>query len=146
MTVSRPLTADERDLIQQDVNRIYQTFTKKVANGRNLTQTKVDSIGQGRVWTGAQAAEIGLVDRLGSLDDAIKAAAQKAHLKDFRIASYPAMKDPLEALLSNSGDQLKTWYMQKQFGSEAYTLYHQAKQIIQQSGIQSRIPYTIELQ
>src|SRR5690606_10749479 len=87
MTLSRPLTADERDLIQQDVNRIYQTFTKKVANGRNLTQTKVDSIGQGRVWTGAQAAEIGLVDRLGSLDDAIKAAAQKAHLKDFRIAS-----------------------------------------------------------
>jgi len=146
MTVSRPLTADERDLIQQDVNRIYQTFTKKVANGRNITQSRVDSIGQGRVWTGAQAVEIGLVDRLGSLDDAIKAAAQKAHLKEFKIASYPAMKDPLEALLNDSGDKLQVWYMQNQLGEEAYSLYNQAKQVIQQSGIQSRMPYIIQLQ
>lgn len=145
MTVSRPLTTDERDLIQQDVNRIYNTFTKKVSDGRNIAQTKVDSIGQGRVWTGAQALQIGLVDRLGSLSDAIKSAAKKAKLKEYKLVSYPAMKDPLEALLGSSGDKLQTWFMEQRLG-EGYTIYKQAKQAIQQSGIQSKMPYTIDVQ
>lgn len=82
MSVNRPLTVDERDLIQQGVNKTYNTFTKKVADGRKISQAKVDSIGQGRVWTGAQALQIGLVDRLGGLEDAIKSAAKKAKIKD----------------------------------------------------------------
>ncbi|GAA4795932.1 signal peptide peptidase SppA [Olivibacter ginsenosidimutans] len=145
MTVSRPLTTDERDLIQQDVNRIYNTFTKKVADGRKINQSKVDSIGQGRVWTGAQALQIGLVDRLGNLQDAIQSAAKKAKLNTYKIVSYPAMKDPLEAILGSSSDQLQTWFMEQRFG-EGYALYKQAKHVIEQSGIQSRIPYTIDLQ
>lgn len=145
MSVNRALTADERDLIQQDVNRIYNTFTKKVADGRKISQPQVDSIGQGRVWTGAQAVQIGLVDRLGSLNDAVKSAAKKAKLSDYKLVSYPAMKDPLEALLGSSSDKLKTWFTKQELG-EAYPVYQQAKQVIQQSGIQSRIPYIIDVQ
>jgi len=145
MSVNRALTIDERDLIQQDVNRIYNTFTKKVSDGRKINQTKVDSIGQGRVWTGTQALEIGLVDRLGSLNDAIKSAAKKAKINDYKLVAYPAMKDPLEAFLGSSSDKLKTWFIKQELG-EGYSIYQQAKQIMQQSGIQSRIPYVVDYQ
>jgi protease-4 len=144
MSVNRPLTADERDLIQQEVNKTYDTFTKKVANGRKISQSQVDSIGQGRVWTGAQAAKIGLVDRLASFNEAITAAARKAKLKDYKLVSYPAMKDPLEAYLGSSSDKLKTWIMKKEM-NEGYLLYEQAKQVMQQSGIQARLPYMINI-
>ncbi|MGK9120559.1 signal peptide peptidase SppA [Olivibacter jilunii] len=144
MSVNRPLTADERDLIQQEVNKTYDTFTKKVANGRKISQSQVDSIGQGRVWTGAQAAKIGLVDRLASFNEAIIAAARKAKLKDYKLVSYPAMKDPLEAFLGSSSDKLKTWIMKKEM-NEGYLLYEQAKQVMQQSGIQARLPYMINI-
>ncbi|MEH6308073.1 signal peptide peptidase SppA [Olivibacter sp. CPCC 100613] len=144
MSVNRPLTADERDLIQQEVNKTYDTFTKKVATGRKISQNQVDSIGQGRVWTGAQAVKIGLVDRLASLDDAITAAARKAKLKDYKLVRYPAMKDPLEAFLGSSSDKLKTWIMKKEM-NESYLLYEQAKQVMQQSGIQARLPYMINI-
>ncbi|MCL4641125.1 MULTISPECIES: signal peptide peptidase SppA [Olivibacter] len=144
MSVNRPLTADERDLIQQEVNKTYDTFTKKVANGRKISQGQVDSIGQGRVWTGAQAAKIGLVDRLASFNEAITAAARKAKLKDYKLVSYPAMKDPLEAFLGSSSDKLKTWIMKKEM-NEGYLLYEQAKQVMQQSGIQARLPYMINI-
>lgn len=144
MSVNRPLTADERDLIQQEVNKTYDTFTKKVANGRKISQSQVDSIGQGRVWTGAQAAKIGLVDRLASFNEAITAAARKAKLKDYKLVSYPAMKDPLEAFLGSSSDKLKTWIMKKEM-NEGYLLYEQAKQVMQQSGIQARLPYMINI-
>ncbi len=144
MSVNRPLTADERDLIQQQVNKTYDTFTKKVSNGRKISQNQVDSIGQGRVWTGAQAVKIGLVDRLGNINDAIAAAARKAKLKDYKLVSYPAMKDPIEALLGSSSDKLKTWMMKKEMG-EGYIFYQEAKQVLQQSGIQARLPYMINV-
>lgn len=77
MVPDRPLTAEERDIIQMEVNRVYQTFMKRVSDGRKITVAQVDTIGQGRVWTGKQALEIGLVDRIGGVDDAIKSAAKK---------------------------------------------------------------------
>lgn len=144
MSINRPLTLDERDLIQQEVNKIYATFTKKVANGRKISQNQVDSIGQGRVWTGSQAVKIGLVDRLGSIHDAVIAAARKAKLKDYKLVSYPAMKDPFESLLGSSSEQLETWLMKKKMG-EGFMLYEQAKQIMQQSGIQARLPYMVSV-
>ncbi|HWV75216.1 MAG TPA: signal peptide peptidase SppA, partial [Pseudosphingobacterium sp.] len=140
MSVNRPLTVDERDLIQQGVNKTYNTFTKKVADGRKISQAKVDSIGQGRVWTGAQALQIGLVDRLGGLEDAIKSAAKKAKIKDYKLVAYPSLKDPFESILSSSTDKMKTWVIKQDLG-EGYTLYRQAKSVLEQSGIQARLPY-----
>jgi len=145
MSVNRPLTVDERDLIQQGVNKTYNTFTKKVADGRKISQAKVDSIGQGRVWTGAQALQIGLVDRLGGLEDAIKSAAKKAKIKDYKLVAYPSLKDPFESILSSSTDKMKTWVIKQDLG-EGYTLYRQAKSVLEQSGIQARLPYVLNIQ
>lgn len=145
MSVNRPLTVDERDLIQQGVNKTYNTFTKKVADGRKISQAQVDSIGQGRVWTGAQALQIGLVDRLGGLEDAIKSAAKKAKIKEYRLIAYPSLKDPFESILSSSTDKMKTWVIKQDLG-EGYTLYRQAKSVLEQSGIQARLPYIINIQ
>lgn len=145
MSVNRPLTTDERDLIQQGVNKTYNTFTKKVSDGRKISQAKVDSIGQGRVWTGAQALQIGLVDRLGGLEDAIKSAAKKAKIKDYKLIAYPSLKDPFESLLSSSTDKMKTWVIKQDLG-EGYTLYKQAKSVLEQSGIQARLPYILNIQ
>jgi protease IV len=145
MSVNRPLTVDERDLIQQGVNKTYNTFTKKVADGRKISQAKVDSIGQGRVWTGAQALQIGLVDRLGGLEDAIKSAAKKAKIREYKLIAYPSLKDPFESILSSSTDKMKTWVIKQDLG-EGYTLYRQAKSVLEQSGIQARLPYVINIQ
>lgn len=144
-TVSRPLTSEEQGIIQQEVNRIYYTFTQKVAEGRKRERNYIDSIGQGRVWTGEQAIGLGLVDKLGSIDDAIRAAASKAKLKEYKIVTYPALKDPVKALLSEATDNISTWYTKQELG-EAYPYYQQGKQILEQTGIQARIPYTINIQ
>lgn len=142
--VSRPLTTNERSIIQQQVNSIYHTFTQKVADGRNKKRSYVDSIGQGRVWTGAQALELGLVDRLGSIDDAIKAAAKKAKIEDYKIVTYPSVNDPFQAILGNFGTSMNMWFMKREM-ADAYPYYNQAKQVLEQSGIQARIPYTVSI-
>lgn len=142
--LTRPLTADERNIIQQQVNKIYFTFTDKVAKGRKKDRSYIDSIGQGRVWTGAQALELGLVDRLGNIDDAIHAAAQKANITEYKLVKYPALSNPFESLIGNFGANMNTWFMKREM-ADAYPYYNQAKQMVEQSGIQARIPYTITI-
>ena len=116
-TVSRPLTEAERMLFQQEVNNTYNTFTGKVADGRKKSKGYIDSIGQGRVWSGTEALQNGLVDKLGDIDDAIASAANKAKLKDYKIVSYPDQVDPIKSLFENAGDKIKTFILQKELGS-----------------------------
>ena len=142
--LTRPLTTDERNIIQQQVNKIYFTFTDKVAKGRKKERNYIDSIGQGRVWTGAQAVKLGLVDRIGSIDDAIKAAAKKANITDYKLVKYPALSNPFDSFIGNFGANMNVWFMKREM-ADAYPYYHQAKQIVEQSGIQARIPYTITI-
>lgn len=94
VTPFKPLTDDEKRSIQLSVDRIYDNFISKVADGRGITKAQVDSIGQGRVWTGSDAIEIGLVDELGSLQNAIDYAAEKAEIAtdDIRVIAYPKQK------------------------------------------------------
>ncbi len=142
--LARPLTADERNIIQLEVNRVYDTFLQRVADGRKLTAAQVDSIGQGRVWSGQQALENGLVDRLGSIDDAIAAAAQKAGLERYRVVTYPAIKNPLDALLGRSASQASAWFAKRELG-EHYRHYEQAKAALQLRGLQARMPIDLEI-
>lgn len=142
--ISRPLTAAERSIIQQQVDRIYFTFTKRVADGRNKDRSYIDSIGQGRVWTGEQALGLGLVDRLGSIDHAIQSAAKMANIEEYRLVSYPALSDPIQSFLGNTSNDISVWFMKREMG-DAYPYYNQAKQIIEQTGVQARIPYTITI-
>jgi protease-4 len=140
--VSRPLTEDERMIIQHEVNKIYNTFTRKVADGRKKSQAYIDSIGQGRVWSGTEALNNGLVDRLGDIDDAIASAAKKAKLKDFKIVSYPSQVDPFKSFFDSSADKVRMYFAKKELGDN-FTYYEQMKWALSVSGIQTRIPYNI---
>ncbi|MGJ1447851.1 signal peptide peptidase SppA [Sphingobacterium spiritivorum] len=140
----RPLTAEERNIIQLEVNKTYGSFTKKVAEGRKLSVANVDSIGQGRVWTGEQAVGIGLVDRIGSIGDAIRSAAKMAKLKDYKVVKYPSLKDPFSSILSTSKEKISVWYMKDQLGDQ-YRYIQELKSVTQQSGIMAKLPYSIEV-
>jgi protease-4 len=143
-TVSRPLTDAERMIIQLEVNKTYDTFTKKVADGRKKSQSYIDSIGQGRVWSGTEALQRGLVDRLGNIDDAIASAAKKAKIKDFKIVNYPAQVDPLKSLFDNSADKVKAYFVKSELGDN-FIYYEQMRSALNLSGVQARIPYNIQI-
>ncbi|MCL7987891.1 signal peptide peptidase SppA [Sphingobacterium sp. lm-10] len=144
VNVDRPMTSEERTIIQGGVNRIYQQFMQRVADGRGLTVAQVDSIGQGRVWTGTQAIELGLVDRLGTLDDAIKSAAKMAKLENYKVSEYPRTKDPFESIFSSSKEKVKMWLLKDELG-EHVRYVNDLKRVMQNTGIQARIPYEIEI-
>ncbi len=143
-SVSRPLTDAERMILQLEVNKTYNTFTKKVADGRKKSQFYIDSIGQGRVWSGTEALKKGLVDRLGNIDDAIASAAKKAKIKDFKIVNYPAQVDPIKSLFDNSADKVKAYFVKSELGDN-FIYYEQMKSAINLSGVQARIPYNIQI-
>jgi len=143
-TVSRPLTDAERMIFQQEVNRTYSTFTQKVADGRKKSQAYIDSIGQGRVWSGTEALQNGLVDRLGDIDDAIASAAKKAKITDYKLVSYPDQVDPFKSLFEHSGDKVKTYFMKQEMGDQ-FIYYEQMKSAINLSGVQARMPYNIQV-
>lgn len=141
---ARPLTMEEQAIIQAEVNRVYNTFTTKVSTGRKMSVSAVDSIGQGRVWTGEQALLNGLVDGIGGLDRAVLAAASKAKLDAYKLVSYPAVKDPFASLLSTSKEKIKMWMMADELG-EYRTYIEQLRTISKSTGIQARMPYTLEI-
>ncbi|MFD2162663.1 signal peptide peptidase SppA [Paradesertivirga mongoliensis] len=143
-SISRPLTEGERLIIQNEVNRIYNTFTKRVSDGRKKPQSYVDSIGQGRVWSGTEALKIGLVDKLGNIDAAIRSAAKMAKLTDYKLVDYPAQKDPFESIFDTSEDKLKDYFAKKEMG-EQYQYFEQLKSALKFTGIQARLPYTISV-
>jgi len=143
-TISRPLSDGERLIIQNEVNRIYNTFTKRVADGRKKEQTYVNEIGQGRVWSGTEALKNGLVDRLGNINDAIRSAAKMAKIKDYKLVAYPTQKAPLEAIFDSSEDKIKDYFAKKELG-EQYQYYQQLKSSLKFTGLQARLPYNIEV-
>lgn len=102
-TMSRPLTPAEGARMQAIIDTIYLTFKSRVATGRRIDVAMVDSIAQGRVWTGTDALSIGLVDGLGGLDRALRAAASKAGLKDYRLTTYPEPVDQFKSMLRRLG-------------------------------------------
>lgn len=141
MTVSRPLRPNERDIIQENIEQVYSTFTTHVAEGRGISVAQVDSIGQGRVWSGAEAVQIGLVDELGGLTYAIEKAAEKAGLETYRLVEYPTHKDFFTQLLEDFG-QVQEVFVKRKLG-EAYQYYKQVEQMNQMTGILTRMPYDI---
>lgn len=144
MSADRPLTPAERAIIQKGVNRIYDTFITKVADGRKITKTQVDSLGGGRVWIGTEAVKNGLADRLGSFGDAVASAAKKAKLKDYRVVEYPEKIDPLKEFLGSAKDNVSAYYAKKEFG-ENYVLYQQMKKAMSNAGMQARMDYEIRI-
>jgi len=140
MATNRPMTEGERFIIQNELNRIYSGFVSRVADGRKKSKAYIDSIGGGHVWIGTDAVQIGLADRIGSFNDAIKSAAKKAKLKEYKVVEYPDVIDPLKSLLEESTDKIKTYYTKQELGDN-YMLYQQMKKVMASSGIQARMPF-----
>ncbi len=144
MSTNRPMTAAERFIIQKDVNNVYDTFIGKVAEGRKKTKAQVDSIGGGHVWIGTDAVRIGLADKIGNFGDAIKAAAKKAKIKEYRVVEYPEKINPIKALLNEAKENVSVYYAKKELG-ENYLLYKQMQKGIANSGVQTRMSYEIKI-
>jgi protease-4 len=141
--VSRPLSPEERAILQNNVNHGYDEFTKAVAAGRGKTQEYINSIGQGRVWTGSQAIKIGLVDRLGNINDAIASAAKKAKLTNYNVVAYPEQKSFFKQLDGDVTNQMKVKMMRSELGDN-YRVYEQLKGLTQMVRTpQARLPYDI---
>ncbi|WP_343302738.1 signal peptide peptidase SppA [Chitinophaga niabensis] len=144
-TTSRPLTEKEKLMVQRSVDTIYATFKHRVTEGRKLDATVVDSIAQGRVWTGIQAREMGLVDRLGGIDDAVNCAARMANVAEVKIVSFPKQKDPYQQLLKSLGG-VRASMVKEELG-EHYQLYQTIKELKKLTGeIQAKLPYNLTIQ
>ncbi len=141
---SRKMQDYERKVIQTGVEEIYGTFITHVAEGRGMTTAQIDSIGQGRVWAGTDALNIGLVDVLGGLNDAIAIAKEKAKLKEYRIKEYPE-KDEVSKIIETMMSDTKTDVIKSELG-DSYKYYQYLKNVQNMEGVQARIPYFLEIQ
>jgi protease-4 len=130
--------------MQFEVDKIYKTFIEHVAEGRNLDKKKVDEIAQGRVWTGADAIGLGLVDTIGGLNVAIAIAAKKAKLINYRLINLPKLEDPFEKLISEITGDVKTKILKSELGTD-YKYIQQYKSLLKMNGIQARLPFDIEV-
>tara|TARA_Y100000385_G_scaffold107161_1_gene111190 strand:- start:11466 stop:13121 length:1656 start_codon:yes stop_codon:yes gene_type:complete len=141
---TRALSESERAIIQNQVELIYDKFISNVSEGRNMSKEEVDAIGQGRVWTGKDAIELGLVDVLGGMEDAIAIAADMANLDSYRITKLPIEKNPIEKILEDLGGQVKTRIIKNELGN-AFPYYKQMNEIVNMEKIQMRMPNQFEI-
>ncbi len=141
-TLSQPLTEFQYGKLQEMVVKTYNDFTGRVAEGRGLTQTYVDSIGQGRVWAGADAIKIGLVDQLGDMEDAIAYAVQKAELgSDYKVTEWPKQKDFFTRMMESMNESDKLDAAMKQKMGVYYNYLQGLDNLQKNTGIQARLPF-----
>ena len=145
-SIDRPLTTAERAIIQRGVDRIYDDFITKVAEGRKLKKEQVDSIAQGRVWAAIDAKKIGLVDEFGGLDKAIAIAKTKAKITDCRIINFPEMKDPIETLISDMSGQASMFLTKRSLTAEQFKLYTDFEKLMHYRGVQARMSFDVNVQ
>ncbi|MEI6765289.1 MAG: signal peptide peptidase SppA [Bacteroidota bacterium] len=142
MSTARPMDEYETKVLQNEIEHIYQIFIKHVADGRKMTTAQVDSIGQGRVWSGVDAKRIGLIDDFGGIDKAIEVAAGLANITDYKLVNYPKQKDPftqiIEQMTGEGGDAM----IKKELG-ENYVYYQYLKNMSKVSGVQARLPFDL---
>src|SRR5690554_2212421 len=145
----RKMSPKYKETLTESVEMIYDTFVSRVAEGRNMTTAQVDSVAQGRVWTGTMAKELGLVDELGSLDDAISYAAELVESTDYKITLYPQYKIKL-------GDLLRKFFgvsvanatenaIKEEIGVENYKLLQRVNYLKQTEGVQAMLPYHLDI-
>ncbi|MFM9028608.1 MAG: signal peptide peptidase SppA, partial [Bacteroidota bacterium] len=143
-SMTRPMRPEEREIIQSEVEKTYQTFIGHVADGRKMSKDAVDSIGQGRVWSGTDGKRIGLVDKYGDLQDAIAMAARMAKLDNYRISELPRQKEIFEVLMSDFSEEVKSWMIRTELGTE-FRYYESIREVTRDRGILTRLPFGITL-
>jgi protease-4 len=140
-TVTRPLNTMEQKILQSGVDSIYHTFKSRVAKGRKKSMEYVDSIAQGRVWLGSDAIKVGLVDRIGTLNDALASAAKMAKLKGYSIKQYPESKSFIEDLIEDYKDYVKVKSIESEIGASQWQIFQNLKTVQQMVGApQARMP------
>ena len=141
----KDMSEEENTFIQNSVEETYDTFISHVAKGRGMTKAEIDSIGQGRVWSGSNALKIGLVDVIGGLDKAVKIAAEKAGLDRYRIKPLPAQKEPFEEIMEElTGNAVKINLFSNN-NDEFSMMYNYYKSLNDMQGVQARIPFEINI-
>lgn len=148
--IDRPLTSNQKEYIGSIIDKIYDTFLTRVADGREMTKEEVHAVAQGRVWTGKMAKEVGLVDQLGGLEDAIAVAAEEAGLKDYRLKELPKSKDPIVEMVAKfKGNSSLGSQLQRMTQNTGFESYIQQLSDIERWGtkqsVQAIMPYTIEI-
>ncbi|MEX6627154.1 signal peptide peptidase SppA [Tenacibaculum salmonis] len=146
-SVFEPINDKFYNVTKEGVEQIYTVFVNRVAAGRNMTFEQVNDVAQGRVWTGKEAVEKGLVDKLGNLDDAIAAAAELAEIDNYRVRNYPVYKKDLKEALNFSlfAKASKVDILKEALGNENYQLYNNINQMKNLKGIQARMPYILQI-
>ena len=149
-TITRPLSDFEKRTLQHEVDNIYADFTAKAALGRHMPVARLRRLASGRVWSGLEAKNNGLVDVLGDYTDAVKIAAARAHIKadDYRVQHLPRRKTEFENILSMFGsddDEAKTKALKTELGP-LYPAYAQYQQLMHMRGVQAKLPYELDLQ
>ena len=145
ISVTRPFTPEERSLMQNYVNRGYELFVKRCAEGRRMKPDQIKAIAEGRVWTGEDALKIGLVDKIGGLNDAIKIAVAKAKLTTYNINEYPEKEDFATKFMKNFTKDIQTSLLKSQLG-EQYNAFKQIRNLDKINGIQARMSYDLIIQ
>ena len=140
-SATRALTITEQRFLQAGVDSVYHTFKSRVAAGRQKSVDYIDSIAQGRVWTGADAIKVGLVDKIGTLNDALASAAKMAKLKGYSIKAYPESRSFIEEFFEGYKNEIKTKLIQQELGLEQWQVLQQIKSMKQLMGRpQARLP------
>jgi protease-4 len=135
-----------RAFAQEGVEHIYSTFVKRVAAGRKLTFEQVDAIGQGRVWTGQDAQKIGLIDKIGGMDEAIKEAAKLGKTTKYRTQDFPEFEKEFGDILSQFGlAQSKESLIKSEIGEKNYEILQRIKVMSTQKGVQARMAYELKI-
>jgi protease-4 len=141
----RPMEENEEKFMSFSVEKIYDTFVSHVSEGRGMPWDKVDAIGQGRVWSGSNALDNGLIDAYGGLTRAIEIAAKMCGIEKYRVVELPVLEDPLQLFLKELSENSKTRMLKKEFG-EYYKYFEQLEDLENLSGTQARLPFMVDLQ
>ncbi len=148
-SVFEPIDENFKGFVLESIEKTYATFLKRVADGRKMTTAQVDSIAQGRVWTGIDAHKLGLVDEIGGLEDAIKYAAKLGKTTSYRTENFPEYEKNFEDLLANFTGmamfKTKEQLLKEQLGEEGFQMLEQIKRVKSRKGIQAMMPYEIEI-
>ncbi len=142
LSVTKPLSEAQRKWLQRDVDSIYLTFTTRVADGRKRERIYIDSIGQGRIWSGTRALQLGLIDRIGGLQDAIDCAARMAKVTDYKLREYPEPENLLQRIFGGYQMNARAAAIKDELGPEGIKTYEAIKKMKRMAGgVQARLPF-----
>ncbi len=147
-SVFQPMDEGFQKVTQESVERIYSTFVSRVSQGRKMAPAAVDSIAQGRVWSGTEALKIGLIDEIGGLDDAIAHAAKLAKVRDFATEDFPEYEKSFRDWLSGIGlpfVKSREALLREELGEENYRTVEQIRNVMAQQGIRAALPFSIDI-